>query len=157
MNLNALEIYKAQYEEEKTWHDSNSEPSKYQWAASRVFDLTTYDRALDELFVKDIIEVCKVIIERRNFEYIKNRDNYIKYIAVCQILDRFNWLEWGTSIRGAWFEVDIRHTQLNSEPVNYSRYIIDELEWWDSEHHVIESVPFTESNIRDLIKFIESE
>lgn len=142
--MNALDIYKAQYEEEKTWHPSH-ELSKRQWVADRVFDLTTYDGRLDELFVDSIIEVCKVILDSRTYEYIEDENNYIKYILVCQILNEFIWIDWGTSIRGAWFERDER-----------SRDILDELEWWDDKHHAIEKVPFTEDNIKALIEFVEN-
>lgn len=152
--MTALEIYKAQFEEERTWW--RSEPvSKYEWAAHRVFDLVTYDSSLDEMFVKDIIEVCKEILEERTYEYIRDQDNYIKYILVCQILDKFHWIEWGTSIRGAWFEVDIRHFGPGVETTNYSKDILDELEWWGDEHHVIEKVPFTVENIKAFIEFME--
>lgn len=152
--MTALEIYKARFEEERTW--CRSEPvSKYEWAACRVFDLVTYDSSLDEMFVKDIIEVCKAILEERTYEYIRDPDNYIKYILVCQILDKFHWIEWGTSIRGAWFEVDIRYFGPGVETTNYSKDILDKLEWWGDEHHVIEKVPFTVENIKAFVEFME--
>ena len=74
------------------------------WISNYVFGLTTYDGELDELFCRKIIEVCKVILDRKNFEYIKDKENYINYILVCQILEKHGWINWGTSIRGAWFE-----------------------------------------------------
>lgn len=154
--MTALEIYKAQYEEEQYWWRTEG-VSKYVWAAHRVFDLTTYDDALDEQFVKDILEVCKIILDRENFEYIENEENYIKYILVCQLLDRSNWIEWGTSIRGAWFDVDIYYDYQTKESTVRSKDILDELEWWDPEHHVVEEVPFTVNNLKDLIKFLEEK
>lgn len=153
--MTTLEIYRAQFEEERTWWDSKP-ASKYKWAAHRIFDLVTYDSSLDEMFVKDIIEVCKVILEERTFEYIgESRDNYIKYILVCQTLHKFNWIEWGTSIRGAWFEIDYYYPGSGHERENRSRDILDELEWWGDEHHVIEGVPFTVENIKALVEFME--
>ena len=79
--MTALEIYKAQFEEDRTWFSSRPD-SKYEWVAHRVFDLVTYDSSLDERFVKDIIEVCKVILDRQTFEYIRDGKNYVKYILV---------------------------------------------------------------------------
>ena len=146
--MTALKIYKAQYEEERTWYPN--ETTKYEWVADRVFDLTTYDGELDELFVKDILEVCEVILENRNYEYILDKRDYIKFILVCQLLDKFGWIEWGTSIRGSWFE--------NSA----DRAILEGLEWskWDENerkwvNHTIPAVIFSKENLKALIEFME--
>lgn len=152
--MTALEIYRAQYEQEKDWYHKSGD-SKHVWAARRIFDLTTYDSGLDELFINDILEVCKVILEKKNYEYIKDEKNYIKYALVCQLLDKFNWIEWGSSIRGAWFEVDSRYDFKSKSTLSNSRDILDELEWWDDKHHVIEKVPFTVDNLEALIEFME--
>lgn len=144
--MTALEIYKAQYEEEKTRTDQPY--SKYHWAAINIFGLVTDDSSLDELFVMDILEVCKIILEKRNYEYIKNENNYVKYILVCQLLKNWGWINWGTSIRGAWCEASYFDIPKN---------ILDELEWWDPEHHVVEEVPFTVENLKDLINFMTEE
>lgn len=76
----------------------------YEFISSHVFNLTTYDLKLDQLFVEKIIEVLKVILNRETFEYIKKEDNYINYILVCQKLEQLNWIDWGTSIRGAFLD-----------------------------------------------------
>lgn len=149
----ALEIYKAQYEEESTWFEYPM--SKCQWVAHRVFDLVTYDDDLDERFTRDILEVCKAIINQETYEYIRDGSNYVKYIAVCQLLINFHWLNWGTSIRGAWFEIEYSNTWSETKPKNTSKDILEELEWWDVKHHIIEKVPFSVENLRDLIEFVE--
>lgn len=146
--MTTLEIYKAQYEEECTRREGGY--TKYEWAAMNIFDLFTYDSSLDEKFVKTIIEVCKVILEKGNYEYISDEQNYDKYILVCQMLRRFRWIDWGTSIRGAWFEPDTDH----------SKEILEECKWWTAENgewteHVIDAVPFTVDNLRDLVVFME--
>ena len=69
-----------------------------------VFDITTYDYNLSMKFGKDIIEIMEVINNRKNFEYIKDEENYKKFILVANLLDKYNWIEWGTSIRGCWFD-----------------------------------------------------
>lgn len=152
------EIYKRHYDEDCTHF--NDHRSKYEWAAGNVFDLTTYDGWLDELFVKHILEVCKVILDRTNFEYIKDEHNYVRYILVCQLLNDFRWIEWGTSIRGAWFQEEY-FKPWGSDTVIKSRPILNEYEWSEFnsdnglyEDHVIEEVPFTEENIAALIEFI---
>ena len=61
-----------------------------------VFDITTYDYDLSMKFGKDIIEVMEVINNRKNFEYMEeDEENYKKFILVANLLDKFNWIEWG--------------------------------------------------------------
>ena len=117
--------------------------TKYEWAASEIFDLVTYDGSIDESFVKNIIEVCKVILEKKTYEYIKDEKNYITYLLVCQLLNHNNWINWGTSIRGAWFEA-CHHGRGKSEPII-------------SEDFCGTEVPFTIQNLKLLIDFIELE
>lgn len=137
--MTVKEIYETHYKE---YCDFNDDPTtKYEWAADEIFDLTTYDGELDELFVKKIIEVSKAILYRHTFEYIQNKQDYISYIIVCQMFERFNWIDWGTSIRGAWF--DGRYVK--ARPI-LSRNL---------ETCGVKEVAFTRDNIGALINFIE--
>ena len=120
--------------------------SKYEWASSEIFNLTTYDGSIDEMLVKHIIEICKVIMNRNNFEYIRNEANYITYILVCQLLDRFHWINWGTSIRGAWFETGIDAQQT---PIIDTNLSVDK--------HGCDKVSFTYDNLKALIEFMEED
>ena len=106
--------------------------TKYEWCASIIFDLVTYDSELDEIFVKNILEVCKSIINRTNYDYIKDPERYVQYIIVCQLLSSMKWIDWGTSIRGAWI-------------AEYNKV------------NIIAEVPLTEENLRILIDFMEEE
>lgn len=152
--MTALEIYKAQYEEENSWHDNKW--SKHEWVAHRVFDLVTYDASLDERFVNDILEVCKVILDGQTYEYINDEKNYVKYILVCQLLEKAHWIEWGTSIRGAWFNVDVFYDFQKKTSTILSKDILEELCWWDKDgEHCIENIPFTVDNLKALIEFLE--
>jgi hypothetical protein len=48
--------------------------------------------------------ILDTLIQIKNgttFEYIKNKNNYKNYILSCNFI--LDWLDWGTSIRGAWF------------------------------------------------------
>jgi len=51
-----------------------------------------------------MIEVLVVIMNRTNFDYIKNRDNYIQFITMVNMPFLVDKLECGTSIRGAWLD-----------------------------------------------------
>ena len=139
--MDVLELYKKDYEfhSEVVCEGSN----KYDWAASQVFDLTTYDSALDEMFVKKIIEVCKAILERRNFEYIQDETCYVTYILVCQLLEQLHWIEWGTSIRGAWFE-ESHFGYVQSQPI--LKYLYSDVD---------DGIPFTMDNLKAFIEFME--
>ena len=77
---------------------------KYQWLVEEVFNLDTYDYGLSEKYAKAILEVMKVIRDRKNFEYIVDEEKYSQFILVCNLLKQYNYIDWGTSIRGAWFD-----------------------------------------------------
>ena len=139
--MNVLELYRDDYKFE--CDNITRDCSKYSWAASEVFELTTYDRDLDEMFVKKIIEVCKVILENRAFDYIRDESNYVDYILVCQLLEHFHWIEWGTSIRGAWFE-ESHQKYYESQPIVKCPYT-----------HAEGPIPFTVDNLKALIEFME--
>lgn len=122
---------------------------KYDWAASTIFDLTTYDGELNRRFVNKIIEVCKVILKGETFDYIQDEDNYEAYILVCQILVRNDWIDWGTSIRGAWFNYNPGSIPL----------VRAEQSWRYDGYRKIEEghydIPFTEENLKIFIDFME--
>ena len=134
-------IFERDYKE----HIENTcDTTKYEWAASQIFDLCTYDGELDELFVKKIIEICKVILEDRTYEYIsESNENYINYILVCQLLYKRDWIDWGTSVRGAWIN---RWT--TASPILSHHYMYKECD---------EDISFCPEHLKILIDFIEEE
>lgn len=80
-------------------------PSKLEYLADIVFDFTSYDSAISELFGQGMIEVIECIIARKTFEYQKQSDGkYMTYLTMVNMPFLKNQLNWGTSIRGAWFE-----------------------------------------------------
>lgn len=133
MYLDTWEKYEKDFDIAHSVFDAN----KYEWAASHVFEICTDDGELDEIFVKKIIEVCRAILESRTFEYIEDKDNYIAYIIVCQLLYEKGWIEWGTSIRGAWF---VRNgIESNAKPILSMNL----------------HVPYSIDNLELLFKFLE--
>lgn len=134
--MTVREIFEKQYKSYcKVVYDSDV----YDWAADEIFDLTTYDSELDKLFVETILDVCKVILARQNFEFIKDETAYVVYIVVCNMFEHKHWIEWGTSIRGAWFDENAK-----AEPI---------FESYDETPNV----PFTKENLVTLIEFIEEK
>lgn len=79
--------------------------SKLEYLGSHVFGFTTYASDLDEEFATNMLEVLDCILYKNTFEYIEsNRLNYHRMVNM-PFLE--NCLSWGTSIRGAWFCVDL--------------------------------------------------
>lgn len=122
-------------------------PNKIVFAAYYIFGLVTYDDEKAYEFMKVIIEVLKVIIEEE-FDYIEEEENYIKYLLVCQFLhDKFDSLEWGTSIRYVWLRDYCKKKDI--------------IEWflynYSSKKETIIKIPYSPQNIVELVKWLEDE
>ena len=72
--------------------------------SSAIIGITTYDDELSKEFGKMILDALIQIRDRTTFNYIKDKENYKNFILSCNFIK--DWLEWGTSIRGAWFNVN---------------------------------------------------
>lgn len=68
-----------------------------------IFDFTTYDSEMDQLFGKKALEVCKAISDKKTFEYQEDEENYKWFLVMVNMPFFKDKLEWGTSIRGAWW------------------------------------------------------
>jgi len=84
---------------------SHGENTPYSFLSSAVFDFTTYSDEMDELFVKKAIEVCVTITEASTFTFIE--DKHEQYLMMCNMPFFSEKIEWGTSIRGAWWNYEI--------------------------------------------------
>jgi len=69
--------------------------------SSAIVGITTYDDELSKEYGKMILDTLIQIKNRTIFEYIKDKENYKNFIFSCNFIK--DWLEWGISIRGAWF------------------------------------------------------
>lgn len=69
-----------------------------------IFDLTTYDGSITEILVSKLIKICEAINNRTTFKFIENEQNYIDFITLLHFDFFKNRLNWGTSIRGAWWD-----------------------------------------------------
>lgn len=77
--------------------------SKVEYLALHLFDFTTYDAKMDVVFGEKALEVFRAINERKTFEYISDEERYRWYLIMCNMPFFTGRLEWGTSIRGAWW------------------------------------------------------
>ena len=58
---------------------------------------------MSELFASKAVEVCKAISDGTTFDYVRDPENYRWYLALCNMPFFASQIEWGTSIRGAWW------------------------------------------------------
>lgn len=86
----------------------NRKTSRLEFLAEHIFDFTTYESEMAELFAKKAIEVCAAISDKQTFEYIRaSDDNRMWYLLMCNMPFFYPRLNWGGSIRGAWWDVPI--------------------------------------------------
>lgn len=134
------------YQVERSFNDGQL--SRLEFLSRGIFEFTTYESEMDELFAAKAIEVCQAITDRRTFEYIDSRENRIWYLMMCNMPFFANRLEWGTSIRGAWWA---------SCPGIILE--LDSCGLWIGEEQITEGLEFTpeewERFIRAVIAFAE--
>lgn len=77
--------------------------SRLEYLGDHIFDFTTYDGEMSALFARKAVEVCAAINNKLTFNYIKSPDDYRWFLLMCNMPFFAERLEWGTSIRGAWW------------------------------------------------------
>jgi len=122
------------YQEHKFWECSPD--NKLEFIGSTIFDFTTYDNRVDEIFASKMITVLDVILNRATFEYQQeNNDNYYNYLLMVNMPFLQDKLEWGPSIRGAWiddctdktFEIDCGRLIVKSKELK--EFVKQLIEW----------------------------
>lgn len=134
------------YQVERSFNEGQL--SRLEFLSRGIFEFTTYESEMDELFAAKAIEVCQAITERRTFEYIDSRENRIWYLMMCNMPFFADRTEWGTSIRGAWWN-DYRGVVLE----------LDSCALWIGEEQITGGLEFTaeewERFIRAVIAFAD--
>jgi hypothetical protein len=78
--------------------------SRLEFISEYIFDFTTYDSEMSELFSDKALEVCEALTNKTVADYINNSDNYKWYLLLCNIPFFADRIDWGTSVRGAWWQ-----------------------------------------------------
>ncbi|KQB59353.1 hypothetical protein [Acidovorax sp. SD340] len=78
--------------------------SRLGYLAQHIFDFTTYESEADELFARKAVEVCAAITDSKTFDYIANPKGRIWYLLMVNMPFFMPRLNWGGSIRGAWWD-----------------------------------------------------
>lgn len=77
--------------------------SRLEYLSQHIFDFTTYETEADQLFARRAVEVCAAVSDGKTFEYIADDQGRIWYLLMVNMPFFIGRLEWGTSIRGAWW------------------------------------------------------
>lgn len=79
--------------------------SKFAWIGNDIFDFTTYDDGISSLLAGRMIDVCRCILEGTTFKYQElNDEHYLNFLIMVNMPFLQGKLNWGGSIRGAWFD-----------------------------------------------------
>ena len=101
--MDYLKLLEHSYEETRDFLDKSM--GRLEYIGNHIFDFTTYDGSMDSLFAQKAIEVCEAISNKETFEYQKTEDGYLWYLIMVNMPFFQGKLEWGTSIRGAWWDL----------------------------------------------------
>lgn len=78
--------------------------NKFVFVGDYIFDFTTYDGSMSSFMAKLMLDVCGTILNGHTFKYVENKTNYLNYLLMVNMPFLEEKIEWGTSIRGAWFD-----------------------------------------------------
>jgi hypothetical protein len=102
--MDYLELLEHSFELERADTGCGCPPeSRLAFLSESIFDFTTYDGEMSVLFARKAVEVCAAINDGKTFDFIKDADNYTWFLVMCNMPFFAERLEWGTSIRGAWW------------------------------------------------------
>lgn len=124
--------------------------SRLEYLSESIFNFTTYDSQIGELFAAKAVEVCAAINDETTFDYIKDSESYKWYLIMCNMPFFKDKLEWGISVRGAWWDAQI------------GRQIeIDSCGLWEGDKQLTETLKFERGEwelfIAAVIEFASEE
>lgn len=154
MKMSYKELLQHSFEvESKPRYGIASCPTRLEFLSNYIFEFTTYDSEMDILFGKKAVEVCDAITNGTTQEYIENAENYRWFIMMCNTNFFEGRLNWGTSIRGAWWD----------HRFGDNCHEIDSTGLWDGEKQLVSDnkLKFTNDEWKefmlDVIAFAEPE
>ena len=103
MKAEYIKLLTESIEDARSWFEKDL--SRLAYLGDFIFDFTTYDSEASEMFARKALEVCVSISENKTFEYQEDAENYKWYLIMVNMPFFEGRLEWGTSIRGAWWDV----------------------------------------------------
>ncbi len=101
--MDYLKLLKESYIKAKLEDDTLT---PHEFLGACVFEFTTYDGGISDKMSRIALPICLAITERTTFDFIEDEDNYLNYITYANTDFFSQKLEWGTSIRGAWWDLN---------------------------------------------------
>lgn len=81
---------------------------RLEYLGELIFGFSTYESGYSRYFAIKALDVCKAINEQKTFEYIESPENRLWYLLMVNMPFFVGKLEYGTSIRGAWWKDGIK-------------------------------------------------
>lgn len=114
--------------------------SRFEFLAESVFSFTTYDSGMSVLFGRKAVEVCTAINDRKTFDYQKDEEGYKWYLIMCNMPFFVGKLEWGTSLRGAWWDLNGSKT-----------FELSSCGLWENDEQILTPLEFNEEQWKDFV------
>lgn len=114
--------------------------SRVEFLCEQVFDITTYDGQMSEIFGRKALEVCKAINDRETFKYIENAADHVWFLMMCNLPFFAKRVSWGASIRGAFW--DCYPSKV---------FVVQSYGLWENDDQILR-VEFTEQEWGDFVK-----
>ncbi|BBB59896.1 hypothetical protein UNDKW_1623 [Undibacterium sp. KW1] len=114
----------------------DDEMSRSAFLADYIFCFTTYDSDIGEMFARKALEVCAAISNQTIIRYTENEDDYRWYLLMINMSFFAGRLNWGTSIRGAWW--------------NHEGQTLEACGLWEGDEQAL-SLNFTRHEWKDFI------
>ena len=102
--MDYLKLLENSYKQNKKFR-GDEELDPLEFLAEDIFKFTTYESVVSSLMAKKCLEVCKAISEKMTFKYIESEEGQKWYLIMVNMPFFNEKLEWGTSIRGAWWKL----------------------------------------------------
>ena len=85
-------------------NELDGQSTRLSFLGDYIFDFTTYDSEWSEIFAKRAIEVCESISNKTTFESFEEPGRYRWFLIMINMPFFSQRINWGTSVRGAWWE-----------------------------------------------------
>lgn len=108
-----------------------------------VFMFTTYVDEYSKHFAGAMVRTLRRIQDQTNFEFIEaSQENHLEYLQTVNTPFLHDKLDWGTSIRGAWFSHDSKIKVWDNEKEEefemlFLDYVRELLEWYDTPEEIV--------------------
>lgn len=104
--MNYLQLLQESYSESQRGQASIGDHNytKLEFLAENIFNFVTYENIVASLMAEKALEVCVAITTKSTFKYLESDEGNLWYLIMVNMPFFEDKIEWGTSIRGAWWE-----------------------------------------------------